>query len=324
MGWKPHSRPRPTWRWRSSSQPESPSSCFPSAGGAVTPKAGAGSSSCPSLPQPPAKQPASSLHCQGPALVLKGSSKAAHICCCSHWQLRHTKTHITVLGSCMGLVPALQSFGKPHPALHEHWRGVAAGTCSFSLPSLILLPAPTLLRWFAHFPTPFPAPDELLECHARLNTPVPCSTLLSTLPLAAPHLSAQGKPYSSSDDAVNPQTQFPPQLLISSAQGLPPVLRFRACLCISHGEGTSGSSCRNAALRTRTAPRIQAGFLLLRNLAASESELDIHQEQTIYLAKTWSLTWKNPTCLTVCMGFEAEPLPCQVVMDLDRQSGTTQ
>lgn len=84
VGWKPPSRPRPTWRWRSSSQPELPSSYFPSAGGAVTPKAGAGSSSCPPLPQPPAKQPASSLHCQGPTLVVKGGSKAAHICCCSH------------------------------------------------------------------------------------------------------------------------------------------------------------------------------------------------------------------------------------------------
>lgn len=72
---------------------QSPSSCFPNAGDTVTPKPEAGSSSCPSLPQPPEKQPASSLHCQGPALVLKGSSKAAHICCCSHWQLRHQDTH---------------------------------------------------------------------------------------------------------------------------------------------------------------------------------------------------------------------------------------
>lgn len=67
---------------------------------------------------PQAKQPASSLHCRGPALVLKDGSKATHICCCSHWQLRDTRTHIVVLGSCMGLVPALQSIGKPPPALH--------------------------------------------------------------------------------------------------------------------------------------------------------------------------------------------------------------
>lgn len=38
--------------------------------------------------------------------------------CCSHWHLRDTRTHIVVLGSCMGLVPALQSIGKPPPALH--------------------------------------------------------------------------------------------------------------------------------------------------------------------------------------------------------------
>lgn len=59
-----------------------------------------------------------SLHCQGPALVLKGGSNAAHICCCSHWQLRDTRAHMAMLSSSMGLVPALQSFGKPPPALH--------------------------------------------------------------------------------------------------------------------------------------------------------------------------------------------------------------
>lgn len=75
---------------------------------------------------PHAKQAASSLHCQGPALVLKSSSKAAHVCCSSHWQLRDARTHIVVLSSCMGLVPALQSIGQPPPTLHvpqgvEEW-----------------------------------------------------------------------------------------------------------------------------------------------------------------------------------------------------------
>lgn len=40
---------------------------------------------------------------------------------------------------------------------HKHCRRVAVGSCSFSLPSLLLLAAQTLLRGFAHFPIPFPA-----------------------------------------------------------------------------------------------------------------------------------------------------------------------
>lgn len=38
-----------------------------------------------------------------------------------------------------------------------------------------------------------------------------------------------------------PKPSFLLKLLISSAQGLPPVVRFRASLRISYGEGTSGS-----------------------------------------------------------------------------------
>lgn len=49
---------------------------------------------------------------------------------------------------------------------HKYWRRVAVGSCSFSLPALLLLAAQTLLRGFAHFPTPFPTPAELLKCHA--------------------------------------------------------------------------------------------------------------------------------------------------------------
>lgn len=230
--------------------------------------------------------------------MLKGRSKAAHICCCSHWQLRYTRTHIAVLSSCMGSVPAFQSFGKPAPALHipRTRRGVAVGSCSFSLRSLLLLAAPTLLCAFAHFPKPFPAPDEFLECHACLNTPVPCSTLPSVLPLAAPHLSAQGKPDSSSEDTVNPQAQSPPRVphLFSTGtpscgevQGLSTYLTQRRHFwflkqkCCSKNPGSSQNS----------------GWV--SSSAAAESELDMHQEQTIYLVKTWSLTWKNPTSHSV-------------------------
>lgn len=74
----------------------------------------------------------------------------------------------------------LHGIGPSPPVLWEasacpaHSTDTERSGCRELQPSLLLLPV--LLCGFAHFPTPFSAPDELLECHTSLNTPVPCST----------------------------------------------------------------------------------------------------------------------------------------------------